>query len=209
VLLILLVLGTILLGIASPTEAAAFGAGGALVIGILNRRLTWQIVYSSAYETLSITAMVGWTMIGATAFGSVFSGVGGNMLIANLAMNMPGGPSMVLLASAIFFFILGMFLEPGAIIFFAVPIVAPILARLGYDPLWVGLAFNVLLQCGYLSPPFGFSLFYLKGVAPPDVTILDIYKASVPFIGLQFVCILIIFFFPSLILWFPRLVLGL
>jgi len=209
VLLILLVLGTILLGIASPTEAAAFGAGGALVIGVLNRRLTWEIVYSSAYETLSITAMVGWTMIGATAFGSVFSGVGGNMLIANLAMNMPGGPSMVLLASAIFFFILGMFLEPGAIIFFAVPIVAPILARLGYDPLWVGLAFNVLLQCGYLSPPFGFSLFYLKGVAPPDVTILDIYKASVPFIGLQFICILIIFFFPSLILWLPRLVLGL
>jgi TRAP-type mannitol/chloroaromatic compound transport system permease large subunit len=123
-------------------------------------------------------------------------------------MKMPGGSAGVLLAAGIFFFILGMFLEPGAIIFFAVPIVAPILARLGYDPLWVGLAFNVLLQCGYLSPPFGFSLFYLKGVTPPDVRITEIYKASVPFLALQAVALVIIVLFPSLVLWLPRVVLG-
>lgn len=208
-LLIILVLGSILSGIASPTEAAAFGAAGAMLIGLIKKRLNWEIVFSSCYETLSITAMVGWVMIGATAFGSVFSGVGGNRLVSQLAMNMPGGAVMVLIASSVFYFILGMFLEPGAIIFFAVPIIAPILARLGYDPLWVGLVFNVLLQCGYLSPPFGFSLFYLKGVTPKDVTITEIYRASIPFLALQVACVAIMFVFPDFFLWLPKQVLGL
>lgn len=207
-LLIIIVLGSILMGIASPTEAAAFGAGGALLIGLIKRRLTWEIVYSSCYETLSVSSMVGWTMIGAGAFGSVFSGLGGNTLIANIAMNMPGGPNMVFFVAAVFIFILGMFLEPGAIIFLAVPILAPILARLGFDPLWVGLAFNVLLQSAYLSPPFGFSLFYLKGCTPDDIDIVDIYKASVPFLLLQIFCIALIFMYPSIVLWLPRYVLG-
>ncbi len=144
-LLIAIVLGSILNGVATPTEAAAFGAAGAILIGLLNRRLTWDIVWSSCYETLSITAMVGWTMIGASAFGSVFSGLGGNSIIADMAMSMPGGATMVFFVSAAFIFFLGMFLEPGAIIFLAVPILAPILSQLGYDPLWVGLVFNVLL----------------------------------------------------------------
>ena len=207
-MLVILVLGTILTGMASPTEAAGFGAAGALLIGFLKKRLSWDVVYSTCYETLSITAMVGWMMICATAFGSVFSGVGGNRLIAQMAMNMPGGPTVVLLVAALFFFVLGMFLEPGAIIFFAVPIIAPILTRLGYDPLWVGLAFNVLLQCGYLSPPFGFSLFYLKGVTPPDVDLTEIYRSSLPFLAIQGLCVVAIFAFPQIVLWFPRVVLG-
>jgi tripartite ATP-independent transporter DctM subunit len=207
-LLILVVLGSILMGVATPTEAAAFGAAGALIIGLLKRRLTWEIVYTSCFETLGVSAMVGWTMIGAGAFGSVFSGLGGNTLITNIAMNMPGGPNMVFLVSAVFIFILGMFLEPGAIIFLAVPIIAPILSRLGFDPLWVGLAFNVLLQSAYLSPPFGFSLFYLKGCTPPDVDIVEIYKASVPFLLLQIVCITAIFMFPDIVMWLPRYIMG-
>lgn len=206
--LIVIVLGSILLGMASPTEAAAFGAAGALLIGLVNRRLTWETVYSSCYETLSVTAMVGWMMIGASAFGSVFSGLGGNAIIAGIAMNMPGGANMVFFVSAVFVFILGMFLEPGAVIFLAVPIIAPILATMGFDPLWVGLAINVLLQSAYLSPPFGFSLFYLKGCAPADIDIVEIYKSSVPFILLQIVCITIIFLFPDLVLWLPRHVLN-
>lgn len=115
---------------------------------------------------------------------------------------------MVFFVSAVFIFILGMFLEPGAIIFLAVPILAPILARLGFDPLWVGLAFNVLLQSAYLSPPFGFSLFYLKGCTSDDIDIVDIYKASVPFLLLQVVCITLIFLYPSIVLWLPRYLLG-
>lgn len=207
-LLIAIVLGSILNGVATPTEAAAFGAAGAILIGLLNRRLTWDIVWSSCYETLSITAMVGWTMIGASAFGSVFSGLGGNSIIADMAMNMPGGATMVFFVSAAFIFFLGMFLEPGAIIFLAVPILAPILSQLGYDPLWVGLVFNVLLQCGYLSPPFGFSLFYLKGCAPKDVDIMEIYRAALPFLALQVVSVVLIFLFPNLVLWLPRLAMG-
>ncbi len=207
-MLIVLVLGTILLGIASPTEAAAFGAAGAIVIGLINRRLTWEIVYSSCYETLSVTAMVGFMMIGAGAFGSVFSGLGGNAIVADFAMNMPGGANMVFVVAAIFVFILGMFLEPGAVIFLAVPIIAPILSRLGFDPLWIGLAINVILQSAYISPPFGFSLFYLKGCTPSDISIIEIYKSSLPLLTLQAVCLVIIFMFPQIILWLPRYLLG-
>lgn len=207
-LLIIVVLGSILTGMASPTEAAAFGAGGALCIGLFKRNLTWEIIYSSCYETLSVTSMVGWTMIGAGAFSAVFSGLGGNTIIANIAMNMPGGPNVVFIISAAFIFFLGMFLEPGAIIFLAVPILAPILARLGFDPLWVGLVFNVLLQCGYLSPPFGFSLFYLKGCAPSEVSIVDIYRSALPFLVLQVIGVALIFIFPQIVLWLPGYVLG-
>jgi TRAP-type mannitol/chloroaromatic compound transport system, large permease component len=147
-------------------------------------------------------------MIGAGAFSSVFSGLGGNTLISSLAMQMPGGPNMVFVVAAAFIFFLGMFLEPGAIIFLAVPILAPILTKLGFDALWVGLVFNVLLQCGYLSPPFGFSLFYLHGVTPEGVSIVDIYKAALPFLALQVVCVAVIFIFPQIVLWLPRYLLG-
>jgi tripartite ATP-independent transporter DctM subunit len=207
-ILIVLVLGTILLGIASPTEAAAFGAAGALIIGVVNRRLTWEMVYSSCYETVSVTAMVGFMMIGAGAFGSVFSGLGGNAIVAEFAMSMPGGPNMVFVVAALFVFILGMFLEPGAVIFLAVPIIAPILSRLGFEPLWVGLAINVILQSAYISPPFGFSLFYLKGCTPPEIDIIEIYKASVPLLVLQAICLAIIFLFPQIVLWLPQYLLG-
>ncbi|MDR1578913.1 MAG: TRAP transporter large permease subunit [Synergistaceae bacterium] len=207
-LLILVVLGSILGGLATPTEAAAYGAAGALVIGLIKRKLTWEIIYSSCYETLSVTSMVGWTMIGAGGFTAVFSALGGNNLVANIAMNMPGGPNAVFVISAVFIFFLGMFLEPGAIIFLAVPILAPILSRLGFDPLWVGLVFNVLLQCGYLSPPFGFSLFYLKGCAPSDITIADIYRSGIPFLTLQVVGVVVIFLFPKIVLWLPGYILG-
>lgn len=207
-LLIIVVLGSILLGIASPTEAAAFGAACALLIGLANRRLTWEIVYTSCRDTLSVTAMVGWMMIGASAFGSVFSGLGGNMMVANFAMNMPGGATMVFVIAALFVFVLGMFLEPGAVIFLAVPIIAPVLAKMGFEPLWVGLMINVILQSAYISPPFGFSLFYLKGCVPKGIDIVDIYKSSIPLLILQAICVIIIFLFPQIILWLPKYLAG-
>ena len=207
-LLIMMVLGTILKGVASPTEAAAFGAGGALLIGFLKRRLSWNIVYSSCYETLLVSSMVGWTMIGAGAFGAVFSGLGGNALVTNIAVNMPGGPVMVFTIFSIFIFFLGMFLEPGAIIFLAAPIMAPIIVRLGFDALWFGLVFNVLLQCGYLSPPFGLSLFYLHSCSTKGVNIVDIYRAGIPFLVIQIICVVTIFLFPQIVLWLPGYILG-
>ncbi len=207
-LLVVIVLGSILLGMASPTEAAAFGAAGALFIGLIKRRLAWDIIYSSCYETLGVTAMVGWMMIGATAFGSVFSGLGGNALVADFAMNMPGGAHMVFVVAALFVFFMGMFLEPGAVIFLAVPIIAPILANLGFEPLWIGLVINVILQSAYISPPFGFSLFYLKGCAPADIDIIEIYKSSVPLLLLQVICVTLIFVFPQIVLWLPEYLLS-
>lgn len=203
-MLIVIVLGSILLGMASPTEAAAFGAAGALLVGLIKLRLTWNIVYASSHETLSVTAMVGWMMIGASSFGSVFSGLGGNALVANFATNMPGGPNMVFVVAAVFIFLMGMFLEPGAVIFLAVPIIAPILVTQGFEPLWIGLVVNVILQSAYISPPFGFSLFYLKGCTPPSIDIVEIYKACVPLLFLQAVCVVMIFLFPDIVLWLPK-----
>jgi tripartite ATP-independent transporter DctM subunit len=203
-LLIVIVLGSILLGMASPTEAAAFGAAGALLVALIKWRLTWKIVYDTCHETLGVTAMVGWMMIGASSFGSVFSGLGGNALVANFAMNMPGGPNMVFVVAVVFIFLMGMFLEPGAVIFLAVPIIAPILVKSGFDPLWIGLVINVILQSAYISPPFGFSLFYLKGCTPPSIDIVEIYKSCVPLLFLQAVCVFVIFLFPDIVLWLPR-----
>ncbi len=207
-LLILLVLGSVLSGAATPTEAAAVGAVGALFFSFFTRRLSFDIVKSASMETLEISSMVGWIIIGAAAFGSVFSGVGGNRLVAELAMSMPGGPWMVFAVSVLFVFFLGMFLEPTAMIMLAAPIVSPILTRLGFDPLWWGLVFMVLLQVAYLSPPFGFSLFYMRGAAPDHIGIEEIYMSSLPFMGIQFLSLLFLVFFPGIALWLPRLLLS-
>jgi len=152
--------------------------------------------------------MVGWMMIGAGAFGSVFSGLGGNALVANIAINMPGGPNMVFFVAGAFVFLLGLFLEPGALIFIVAPIIAPILSRLGFEPLFVGLAFNIILQTAYMTPPFGFTLFYVLGVAPKDVTIIELYKAAAPFVVIQIISAVLFFMFPQVVLWLPRYLFG-
>lgn len=203
--LIIVVLGSILTGMATPTEAAAFGAGGAILLVCLSKKLTVPLLVESCVETMEITAMVCWIIIGASAFGSIFSGIGGNMLISDIALGMPGGPWAIFSVAVLFILILGMFLEPAAMIMLAAPIVSPLIAKAGFDSLWWGLIFMVLLQIAYLSPPFGFTLFYMKGAAPKDVTIEEIYAASLPFIALQLVGLLIIIVFPEIALWLPKL----
>ncbi len=207
VVLMILVLGSILSGIATPTEAAGFGVAGAWGIGLYKRRLQWKMVTDSAWETLEITAMVGWIVAGASAFSAVFSGVGGNQLVMELAANLPGGRWGVLIAAIAFVFFLGMFLEPTAMIMLAAPILSPLLTRMGFDPLWWGLVFMLLLQIAYISPPFGFSLFYLKSVTPPDVSTGEIFLSSLPFIAVQLFTIMLVIFFPEIAVWLPRRVL--
>ncbi len=202
--LMFFVLGSILSGMATPTEAAAIGVAGAWLIGVLNRRLKWEMVTTSAIETLEITAMVGWVIAGAAAFSSVFSGVGGNQLVMQVAMNLPGGGWGVLAASIIFIFILGMFLEPTAMIMLTAPILSPMLAQFGFDPLWWALIFMLLLQAAYITPPFGFSLFYLKGVTPPHITIEEVFMSSIPFILIQVVTVILVIIFPEIALWLPK-----
>jgi TRAP-type mannitol/chloroaromatic compound transport system permease large subunit len=135
----------------------------------------------------------------------VFAGIGGNQMVLDIAMNMPGGKWGVLALSISFVFFLGMFLETAALIMLAAPIVSPVLAQLGFDPLWWGIIFMTLLQIAYISPPFGFALFYLKGVTPPHIKLGDIYWASLPFMALQLTAVLLIVFFPMLGLWLPHI----
>jgi len=194
----ILILGAILSGATTPTEAAGVGVAAALGIGLFNRRLKWKMVTDSAWETLKITGMVGWVVAAALSFSAVFSGIGGNGLVIELASTLPGGRWAVLGAAIGFVFFLGMFLEPTAMIMLAAPILSPLLTKMGFDPLWWGLIFMLLLQSAYIFPPFGFSLFYLKGVTPSGISIEEIYKSSVPFIFVQLITLLIIIFFPEI-----------
>ena len=204
-LLIIAVLGSVFSGAATPTEAAAVGAFGSIVFSAIVKRLSWTMIKEACLGTLEINAMVAWIIIGAAAFSSVFSGIGGNTMVSNIASSMPGGPWMVFAVSVLFVFLLGMFLEPSAMIMLAAPIVSPVLQKLGFDPLWWGLIFMVLLQVSYLSPPFGFALFYMRGVAPEEVNIEEIYMSAIPYIGMQFIGLLLIIIFPDIALWLPHI----
>jgi tripartite ATP-independent transporter DctM subunit len=205
IILIILMLGAILSGAATPTEGAAVGAFGALLITLATKRLSWPILKNALIDTVKLSTMVGWILIGASFFGAVFSGIGGNQLVAEIARNMPGGQWGVLALSIAFIVFLGMFLDTTAIIMLAAPIISPVVASFGFDPLWWGLLFMVLLQLAFMSPPFGFAIFYLKSCVSGDAEIGEIYKATLPFMGLQFLCVLIILFFPGVIMWFPGL----
>ena len=204
VLLIVLVLGSILSGMATPTEAAAVGAFGAILFSIVTRRISWSIIKESVIQTVKISSMVGWIIAGASCFGAVFSGIGGKTLIADIAMSMPGGSWGVLALALVFVLFLGMFLETAALIMLAAPIVSPLVTNLGFDPLWWGLVFNTALQVAFLSPPFGFALFYLKGVTK-DMTIQEIYLAALPFMGLQLIGLALIILFPPIAVWLPNM----
>ncbi|MCB2215748.1 MAG: TRAP transporter large permease subunit [Desulfobulbaceae bacterium] len=203
--LIFLCLGAILSGMATPTEGAAVGAFGAILFSVVTRRFNIKILRECCLATLKVSSMIGWMIGAAASFGAVFAGIGGNRMVLDIAMNMPGGNWGVLALSIAFIFFLGMFLETAALIMLAAPIVSPILAKLGFDPLWWGILFMTLLQIAYISPPFGFALFYLKGVTPPHIKLGDIYWASLPFMALQITAVILIIFFPILGLWLPNL----
>ena len=205
--LVVATVGSILSGAATPTEGAAVGAFGAVLFSLVRRRFNWTIFGQSMLETLKVSSMIAWMIGGAAAFSSVFAGIGGNQVIANIALNMPGGEWGVLLLSIAFIFLLGMFLETMAIIMLAAPILSPIMAQMGFDPLWWAIIFMTLLQAAYITPPFGVALFYLKSVTPPDIRLSDIYWSSLPFIGLQLIAVLLIVLFPFFGLWLPRLLL--
>lgn len=204
-LLIIATVGSIVSGMATPTEGAAVGAFGAVVFSLVTGRFRINILTSSMLETLKVSSMIAWMVGGAAAFGSVFAGIGGNQVIVNIASNMPGGAWGVLALSIIFIFFLGMFLETMAIIMLAAPIISPIIVQMGFDPLWWAIIFITLLQTAYMSPPFGVALFYLKGVTPPNIHLSDIYWSAIPFICLQLLAIILIILFPILALWAPLL----
>ena len=202
-LLIMTVLGSILSGIATPTEAAGVGALGALVLALNQRRLSKDNLTKASQETLHTTAMVFFILIGASIFTLVFRSYGGDDLVRHLFEQMPGGRWGGLILTMLVVFGLGFLIDFIEIIFVVVPIVGPVLLTMGFDPVWLGLMIAINLQTSFLTPPFGFALFYLRGVTPPTVKTSDIYLGVVPFILLQLLLLVLLGVWPALATWLP------
>ena len=202
--LITAVLGSILLGYATPTEAAAVGAMGALILAILYRALKRKILQEIMRATLLTTSMVFFILIGASIFSLVFRGYGGDDLVAALFTDMPGGQWTAIGIVMLVIFLLGFILDFIEITYVVVPIVGPVLLSMGVDPVWLGVMIAVNLQTSFLTPPFGFALFYLRGVAPETIATSDIYRGVVPFIGLQLLLLSLLVAMPKLATWLPN-----
>jgi tripartite ATP-independent transporter DctM subunit len=203
--LIMAVLGSILGGIATPTESASVGAVGAVLLAFVRRELSFGRLQEAAESTLKTTAMVFVILFGASIFSLVFRTMGGELLIEEVLHGLPGGRVGAVLAAMVLMFVLGFFLDTFEIVFIVVPLTAPALLMLDIDPVWLGVMIGVNLQTSFLTPPFGFALFYLRGVAPGSVTTGDIYRGSIPFVALQVLALGALWVFPELATWLPRL----
>jgi tripartite ATP-independent transporter DctM subunit len=206
--LMVAVLGSIFTGVATPTEAAGVGAASATLLAIANRRFKLAILKEVMETTTRLTSMVFIILVGANAFGLVFRGLGGDHVVREFIRHIPYGKWGVLFIVMGLIFIIGFFLDFIEITFIHIPVLAPIMKHLGFDPLWFGILFAVNLQTSFLTPPFGFALFYLKGVCPPQVTTGHIYRGIIPFVALQLAGLLIVVLVPELATWLPRVVFG-
>ncbi len=207
-ILIFAVLGSILGGFATPTEAAGVGAMGALLIAIIRRALSLERLREVMQSTLRISSMVFLILIGASLFSLVFRGYGGDDGVRAILEALPGGVFAAMLLVMLVMFLLGFVLDFIEITFVVVPIVGPVLLTMGLDPVWLGIMIAINLQTSFLTPPFGFALFYLRGVAPATVTTAQIYRGAMPFVGIQVLALLILASFPGLVTWLPEMLYG-
>jgi tripartite ATP-independent transporter DctM subunit len=207
-LLVASVLGSILGGVATPTEAASVGAVGATILAALRWRLSFGVLREVVVTTASISSMIFIILFGASVFAIVFRLMGGDNLVNDVLANLPGGMLGAVLAVMALMFVLGFILDTFEIIFIVVPITAPILLNLGVDPVWLGVIIGVNLQTSFLTPPFGFAIFYLRGVAPSSISTGMIYRGVIPFVFLQLVAMGLLFTFPNIALWLPRMIYG-
>ncbi len=206
--LIFAVLGSILGGYATPTEAAGVGAMGAILLAVARRQLNYVRLQEIMRSTLKISSMVFMILIGASIFSLVFRGYGGDDAVRNLLESLPGGVFGAVLLVMIVMFLLGFVLDFIEITFVVVPIVGPTLLAMGLDPVWLGIMIAINLQTSFLTPPFGFALFYLRGVAPAEVTTAQIYRGVVPFVAIQIFALILLAIFPDLITWLPHRIYG-
>ena len=206
--LILAVLGSILAGIATPTESAAVGALGAMVLAGLRNRLRLDVLRQVMRTTTQISSMVFLILLGASVFSLVFRGLGGDRMVEDALHDLPGGPFGAMLAVMALMFVLGFFLDFIEIVFVVVPIVGPVLLAMDLDPIWLGVMMAVNLQTSFLTPPFGLALFYLRGVAPASVSTADIYRGIVPFVLIQLLGLALLALFPGLATWLPTVIFG-
>lgn len=208
ILLMVVVLGSILMGFATPTEAAGVGAMGALLLAGWQKQLSRENIKAVMESTLKITAMVFMILIGASLFSLVFRGLGGEELVTSFFTQMPGGVVGAMFVVMLVIFLLGFILDFIEITFVVVPIVAPILLAMGMDPIWLGIMIALNLQTSFLTPPFGFALFYLRGVASKTVATIDIYKGVIPFIVMQLLLLGALAMWPELVTWLPEKIYG-
>jgi len=207
-LLIFAVLGSILAGLATPTEAAGIGAMGALLIAMSRRQLNLQRLQEIMRSTLKISSMVFLILIGASVFSLVFRGYGGDDGVRAILESLPGGVIGAVVLVMLVMFLLGFVLDFIEITFVVVPIVGPVLLAMGLDPIWLGIMIAINLQTSFLTPPFGFALFYLRGVAPPSVSTAQIYRGVIPFVAIQLFALLLLAIFPDLVTWLPNKIYG-
>jgi len=207
-ILIFAVLGSILKGLATPTEAAGVGGMGALLLALLRRELNLERLQDIMRATLRISSMVFLILIGASIFSLVFRGYGGDDGVRAILESLPGGVVGAVIVVMAVMFLLGFVLDFIEITFVVVPIVGPVLLAMGLDPVWLGIMIAINLQTSFLTPPFGFALFYLRGVAPPTVTTAQIYRGAIPFVAIQLLALLLLAIFPELVTWLPGTMYG-
>lgn len=203
--LILMVLGSILFGVATPTEAAAIGAFGAVIIAIIYRRFSWSVLKEASIGAMSLTGIAVWIIIGASLFSNFHMLMGASRLLTNLIAELEMGPWCVMILMQLSMLVLGCIMDEAIIVLICAPLYTPIAVSLGFDPIWFGIIMILNMEIAIQTPPYGFALFYLKGIAPPEVTMMDIYKSIVPFVGIKFVVLAVCMAFPSIVTWLPNL----
>ncbi len=208
-LIVMSVLGSIFFGIATPTEAGALGVVAVLVAVVIHKRFNWKLIKNVTIESFRITGLTMWIFYGAMFFSAVYARAGGAVFLGELVVGTGMNRWMVILSMMGLSFLMGMFVDPFAIIFILAPICFPIVKSLEFDPVWFGILFVINMQLGYVTPPFGYQLFYLKSVAPPEISTYDIYKSVMPFIGVLVVGMGLLMLFPQISLWLPELMMRL
>lgn len=207
-ILVLMVLGSIYAGLATPTEAGAVGSIGAFLCAVVHRKFNWKLVKDTMYPTLEATCMMAWLAFGSLSLVSAYALAGGTEFIKRLMMAMPVSPLGIIIVMMLIVVFLGMIIDWLGILFLTIPLFIPIVTALGFDPVWFGVLFVMNIQMAYMSPPFGQGMFYVKGVAPPEVSMMDIVKSVWPFLGIQFICLMIVLFNPQIALWLPGTMIG-
>jgi len=216
-LLITMVLGFIILGVTSPTEASAAGAAGALICAAINRRLNWSVFKEATLRTARITGIILWVVVGAIAFSTVYDGLGAAKMVEAFIGGLPLGPYGILILMQLSFFVLGTMLDDTAILFITLPIYVPLIRFLGFDPVWFGILYIVNMQMAFLTPPFGYTLFYMLGIVKDlyrtgtiseEITIGDVYRSVWPYVAMQGFALAIIIIFPQIAMWIPTFFFG-
>ncbi len=203
--LIVMVLGSIFLGIATPTEAAAVGVVGAIIASAIRGKLELKGLYQAGFETLKVTSMILWITLGDKAYVAIFTGLGGADTLINVIETLDVNAYVILAVMMLILIFLGTALDEIGIILLTVPVFLPIVKTLGFDEIWFGVLYAITIQIGYISPPFGYSLFYIKATLPKEMSMAVVYRGVAPFIGLQLIALLICTAFPDLVTWLPRL----